>query len=109
MMFLRLWLIGVYFCSVNQAELMCGFIEFCVELKSVSEGGAAAEMDGEGGRSPQPAEQDGSNKNAREGRRGMLRRQSSVVCSRVHSLNTISYVDNGEPRVHLFSPSIITV
>ncbi|XP_040039103.1 FERM domain-containing protein 8 [Gasterosteus aculeatus] len=80
----------------KQAELMCGFIEFCVELKSVSEGGAAAEMDGEGGRSPQPAEQDGSNKNAREGRRGMLRRQSSVVCSRVHSLNTISYVDNGK-------------
>lgn len=76
---------------------MSGFIEFCVELKSASEGGAAAEMDGE---VPlQPAAQDGGNKNGRGGRRGMLQRQNSVVCSRVHTLSTISYVDNGEPSV----------
>lgn len=75
---------------------MSGFIEFCVELKSVSEGGAAAEMDGEVSQPQQPAGQDVSNTNGRGGRRGMLHRQSSVVCSRVHSLNTISYVDNGE-------------
>uniref|UniRef100_A0A7N8Y2L4 FERM domain-containing protein 8 n=1 Tax=Mastacembelus armatus TaxID=205130 RepID=A0A7N8Y2L4_9TELE len=80
----------------KQAELMSGFIEFCVELKSASEGGAAADTDGEVSASQQPTAQDGSNKNGRGGRRGMLRRQSSVVCSRVHSLNTISYVDNGK-------------
>uniref|UniRef100_A0A668AWY4 FERM domain-containing protein 8 n=1 Tax=Myripristis murdjan TaxID=586833 RepID=A0A668AWY4_9TELE len=57
----------------KQAELMSGLIEFCVELKS-----------------------DGSTERARGGHRGKLRRQSSVVCSRVHSLNTISYVDNGK-------------
>ncbi|XP_020499001.1 FERM domain-containing protein 8 [Labrus bergylta] len=79
----------------KQAELMSGLIEFCVELKSGSEGGAAAEMDGEAS-SQQPAGQDDSSKNGRGGRRGMLRRQSSVLCSRVHSLNTISYVDNGK-------------
>lgn len=73
---------------------MSGFIEFCVELKSVSEGGASAETGGEV--SQQTAGADTSSKNGRGGRRGMLHRQSSVVCSRVHSLNTISYVDNGE-------------
>ncbi len=75
---------------------MSGFIEYCVELRSASEGGAAAEVDGEVSVSQQTAAQDGSNKNGRGGRRGMLHRQNSVVCSRVHSLNTISYVDNGE-------------
>lgn len=79
---------------------MSGFIEFCVELRSASEGGASAETDGEVSLSRQPDGQDGSNKNGRGGRRGMLRRQSSVVCSRVHSLNTISYVDNGESSGH---------
>ncbi|XP_019115116.1 FERM domain-containing protein 8 isoform X2 [Larimichthys crocea] len=80
----------------KQAELMSGFIEFCVELKSASEGAAAAEIDGEASLSQQPAGKEGGNKNGRGGRRGMLHRQSSVVCSRVHSLNTISYVDNGK-------------
>ncbi|KAF3706638.1 FERM domain-containing protein 8 [Channa argus] len=80
----------------KQAELMSGFIEFCVELKSVSEAVAAAETDGEVSLSQQPTGQECSNKNGRGGRRGMLRRQSSVVSSRVHSLNTISYVDNGK-------------
>lgn len=70
---------------------MSGFIEFCVELKSGSEGGAAVETDGE--ELPQPT---GQHKNGRGGRRGMLHRQNSVVCSRVHTLNTISYVDTGE-------------
>lgn len=83
--------------SVDQAELMSGFIEFCVELKSMSEGGAAAETDGEA--SLEPAGQEGGYKNGRGGRRGMLHRQNSVVCSRVHALNTISYVDNGECNV----------
>lgn len=79
---------------VDQAGLMSGFIEFCVELKSGSEGGAAVETDGE--ELPQSANQDDRQKNGRGGRRGMLHRQNSVVCSRVHTLNTISYVDTGE-------------
>ncbi|KAM4620671.1 FERM domain-containing protein 8 isoform 1-T2 [Polymixia lowei] len=81
----------------KQAELMSGLIEFCVELRSASEGGAAAEADGEVSPSQQPAGHDGGGKKeGRGGQRGKLRRQSSVVCSRVHSLNTISYVDNGK-------------
>ncbi|KAM9333092.1 FERM domain-containing protein 8 [Pholidichthys leucotaenia] len=80
----------------KEAELMSGFIEFCVELKSASEGGAAAETDGEVSLSQQPTGPDGSSKNGRGGRRGRLQRQASVVCSRVHTLNTISYVDNGK-------------
>uniref|UniRef100_A0A1A7YHW2 FERM domain-containing protein 8 n=1 Tax=Iconisemion striatum TaxID=60296 RepID=A0A1A7YHW2_9TELE len=76
----------------KQAELMSGFIEFCVELRSASEGGAAAEANHEAGLS----EREAGAKNGRGGRRGMLQRQSSVVCSRVDSLNTIDYVDNGK-------------
>ncbi|MEQ2161757.1 hypothetical protein GOODEAATRI_012799 [Goodea atripinnis] len=80
----------------KQAELMSGFIEFCVELKSASEGGAAAETGSEEGVSQERAGPEASTRNGRGGRRGMLQRQSSVVCSRIHSLNTISYVDNGK-------------
>ncbi|XP_077596310.1 FERM domain-containing protein 8 [Stigmatopora nigra] len=80
----------------KQAELMSGFIEFCVELRSMSEGAAAVETDGDASRSQQACGKDDSGKNGRGGRRGMLRRQSSAVCSRVHSLNTINYVDNGK-------------
>ncbi|XP_014913847.1 FERM domain-containing protein 8 [Poecilia latipinna] len=76
----------------KQAELMSGFIEFCVELMSTSEGGAANEP----GVPQEPARQEAGTRNGRGGRRGMLQRQGSVVCSRVHSLNTISYVDNGK-------------
>lgn len=75
---------------------MSGFIEFCVELKSASEGGATAETDSEASPSQQPAGEDGSSRNGRGGRRGKLHRQGSVVCSRMQALNTISYVDNGE-------------
>ncbi|CAL9685829.1 unnamed protein product [Knipowitschia caucasica] len=81
----------------KQAELMSGFIEYCVELKCVSEAAAAAAADSDGQTSHSEASgKDSSSKNGRGGRRGLLRRQSSVVCSRVHSLNTISYVDNGK-------------
>lgn len=73
---------------------MSGFIEFCVELNSGSEGGAAGETDRED--VPQSANQEDRHKNGRGGRRGMLHRQNSVVCSRVHTLNTISYVDTGK-------------
>lgn len=85
----------VFLLSVDQAELMSGFIEFCVELKSASEGvAAAANVDGA---VPQLSTgHEGGNRNGRGGRRGMLHRQNSVVCSRVHTLSTINYVDNGE-------------
>uniref|UniRef100_A0AAZ3P8N7 FERM domain-containing protein 8 n=1 Tax=Oncorhynchus tshawytscha TaxID=74940 RepID=A0AAZ3P8N7_ONCTS len=80
----------------KQAELMSGLIEFCVELQSAAEGGAATETDNDVSLSHQPAGQAGNSDRGRGGRRGKLRRQSSVVCSRVHTLNTISYVDNGK-------------
>ncbi|KAG5284654.1 hypothetical protein AALO_G00029030 [Alosa alosa] len=80
----------------KQAELMSGLIEFCVELRSAGEA-AASGTDGEvaPAQTP-PAGQEGTTERARGNRRGKLRRQSSVVCSRVHSLNTISYVDDGK-------------
>lgn len=82
----------------NQAELMSGFIEFCVELKSTSETGAVAEADGgeNPSQSKQPGGPEGSGRNGRGGRRAVLQRQPSVVCSRVGALNTISYVADGE-------------
>ncbi|KAJ8384601.1 hypothetical protein AAFF_G00200380 [Aldrovandia affinis] len=79
----------------KQAELMSGLIEFCVELGTTADG-AATGTDGELTLSQQPPGQPGAGGRARGGRRGKLRRQSSVVCSRVHSLNTISYVDDGK-------------
>ncbi|XP_036380503.1 FERM domain-containing protein 8 [Megalops cyprinoides] len=79
----------------KQAELMSGLIEFCVELGAVADG-AATGTDGDLTLSQQPSGQGGASGRARGGRRGKLRRQSSVVCSRVHSLNTISYVDDGK-------------
>lgn len=75
---------------------MSGFIEFCVEMRSATQGGAAAEPGIEGDVPQEPAGQEANSRNGRGGRRGMLQRQGSVLCSRVHSLNTISYVDNGE-------------
>lgn len=74
---------------------MSGLIEFCVELRSAGDA-AATGADGEVAPVQQPAGQVGTAERARGNRRGKLRRQSSVVCSRVHSLNTISYVDDGE-------------
>lgn len=71
---------------VFQAELMSGLIEFCVELRSIGDA-AASQM---------ASAQEESVEGARGRRAGKVRRQSSVVCSRVHTLNTISYVDDGE-------------
>lgn len=84
----------------KQAELMSGLIEFCVELRSAGEAAAVAAaatgMDGEVSPTQAPTSQPGTTERPRGNRRGKLRRQSSVVCSRVHSLNTISYVDDGK-------------
>ncbi|XP_030648458.1 FERM domain-containing protein 8 [Chanos chanos] len=79
----------------KQAELMSGLIEFCVELRSVGEA-AATGTDGEVTPSQPPAGQVASGEKSKASRQAKLRRQSSVVCSRVHSLNTISYVDDGK-------------
>ncbi|XP_076875650.1 FERM domain-containing protein 8 isoform X2 [Brachyhypopomus gauderio] len=78
----------------KQAELMSGLIEFCVELRAVGE--ASASADGEASPSHTPAGQVGGDERVREQRRRKLRRQNSVVCSRVHTLSTISYVDDGK-------------
>ncbi|XP_046716767.1 FERM domain-containing protein 8 isoform X2 [Silurus meridionalis] len=70
----------------KQAELMNGLIEFCVELRSVGDA-AASQM-------ASAAEDcvDGASRR----RVGKVHRQNSVVCSRVHTLSTISYVDDGK-------------
>lgn len=74
---------------------MNGLIEFCVELSSGESG--ATGTDGEVTPSQAPSERVETSDKTPERRRGKLRRQSSVVCSRVHSLNTISYVvDDGK-------------
>ncbi|XP_067113145.1 FERM domain-containing protein 8 [Osmerus mordax] len=82
----------------KQAELMSGLIEFCVELRSTSE--AAAAVSEEDGVAPLPQTEERGGRGGGDGglgaRRGKLRRQSSVVCSRVNSLSTIDYVDNGK-------------
>ncbi|XP_058267923.1 FERM domain-containing protein 8 [Hemibagrus wyckioides] len=70
----------------KQAELMSGLIEFCVELRSVGDA-AASQM---------ASAQEQSAEGARGRRAGKVRRQNSVVCSRVHTLSTISYVDDGK-------------
>ncbi|XP_035290188.1 FERM domain-containing protein 8 [Anguilla rostrata] len=79
----------------KRAELMSGLIEFCVELGTVADGEASG-TDGEVALSQEASGPAGASGRARGGRRGKLRRQSSVVCSRVHTLNTISYVDDGK-------------
>ncbi|XP_061104434.1 FERM domain-containing protein 8 [Conger conger] len=79
----------------KQAELMSGLIEFCVELGAAAEAEAAG-TDGELAPSQQAPGGAGASGRGRGGRRGKLRRQSSVVCSRVHTLSTISYVDDGK-------------
>ncbi|XP_051973614.1 FERM domain-containing protein 8-like [Xyrauchen texanus] len=79
----------------KQSELMSGLIEFCVELRSVGESSATG-TDGEVTPSQGPSGQVEGSEKTREKRQGKLRRLSSVVCSRVHSLNTISYVDDGK-------------
>ncbi|XP_017581215.1 FERM domain-containing protein 8 isoform X1 [Pygocentrus nattereri] len=84
----------------KQAELMSGLIEFCVELRSVGDAAAAATgTDGDAAVLNTPAGQSPVGQVGRERppeRRGRLRRQSSVLCSRVHTLSTISYVDDGK-------------
>ncbi|XP_004383792.1 FERM domain-containing protein 8 isoform X1 [Trichechus manatus latirostris] len=72
----------------KQAELMSGLIEYCIELNQAVEP-AAPQDSGSGptsapGSLPPPTQ------------RPKLRRQGSVVCSRIQHLSTIDYVDDGK-------------
>uniref|UniRef100_A0A9L0JHI8 FERM domain-containing protein 8 n=1 Tax=Equus asinus TaxID=9793 RepID=A0A9L0JHI8_EQUAS len=72
----------------KQAELMSSLIEYCIELNHTAEPAATQEsMSGPSaapGSLPPPAQ------------RPQLRRQGSVVCSRIQHLSTIDYVEEGE-------------
>lgn len=72
----------------KQAELMSSLIEYCIELNQVAEP-VAPQDSATGPRAapgslPPPAQ------------RPKLRRQSSVVCSRIQHLSTIDYVEDGQ-------------
>ncbi|KAM6158921.1 FERM domain-containing protein 8 [Rhynchocyon petersi] len=72
----------------KQAELMSGLIEYCIELNQAEE--PTAPQDSGSGHttalgSSQPSMQ-----------RPKLRRQGSVVCSRLQHLSTIDYVEDGK-------------
>lgn len=65
---------------------MSGLIEYCIELNQTSEPAAPQEnVPGPAAGSPPPPAQ-----------RPQLRRQGSVVCSRLQHLSTIDYVEEGE-------------
>ncbi|XP_006860993.1 PREDICTED: FERM domain-containing protein 8 [Chrysochloris asiatica] len=72
----------------KQAELMSSLIEYCIELNQAVEPTAPQECDSgpnlDSGSSPPPTQ------------RPKLRRQGSVVCSRIQHLSTIDYVDDGK-------------
>uniref|UniRef100_A0A2R8PFU7 FERM domain-containing protein 8 n=1 Tax=Callithrix jacchus TaxID=9483 RepID=A0A2R8PFU7_CALJA len=72
----------------KQAELMSSLIEYCIELSQAAE--SAGPQDSatgpplDPGSSPAPVQ------------RPKLRRQGSVVCSRIQHLSTIDYVEDGK-------------
>uniref|UniRef100_A0A8C5UUZ6 FERM domain containing 8 n=1 Tax=Microcebus murinus TaxID=30608 RepID=A0A8C5UUZ6_MICMU len=72
----------------KQAELMSGLIEYCIELNQAAEPAAPQESvpgpPAAPTSSPPPAQ------------RPKLRRQGSVVCSRIQHLSTIDYVEDGK-------------
>ncbi|KAM8817986.1 FERM domain-containing protein 8 [Rhynchonycteris naso] len=72
----------------KQAELMSSLIEYCIELSQASEPAAPQES------ASGPSEAPGSLSPLTQ--RPQLRRQSSVVCSRIQHLSTIDYVEEGE-------------
>ncbi|XP_030619453.1 FERM domain-containing protein 8 isoform X4 [Delphinapterus leucas] len=72
----------------KQAELMSSLIEYCIELSQATEPAtpqeSAASPASAAGSSPPPTQHP------------QLRRQGSVVCSRIQHLSTIDYVEEGE-------------
>lgn len=84
----------------SQAELMSSLIEYCIELNQAAEPAAPQEsLSGPAG---------GPGSSAPPTQRPQLRRQSSVVCSRIQHLSTIDYVEEGErplcgPRTRVYT------
>ncbi|XP_068411938.1 FERM domain-containing protein 8 [Eschrichtius robustus] len=72
----------------KQAELMSSLIEYCIELSQAAE--PAAPQESAAGAASAP----GNSPHATQ--RPQLRRQGSVVCSRIQHLSTIDYVEEGE-------------
>ncbi|CAI9167172.1 unnamed protein product [Rangifer tarandus platyrhynchus] len=70
----------------KQAELMSSLIEYCIELSQAAEPAASHEAG--------PTSASGSLPPPHQ--RPQLRRQGSVVCSRIQHLSTIDYVEEGE-------------
>ncbi|XP_043828853.1 FERM domain-containing protein 8 isoform X2 [Dromiciops gliroides] len=73
----------------KQAELMSGLIEYCIELSLAKEAAPTQETKVSPTAIPGPQPPSAS-------QRHKLRRQSSVVCSRLQHLATIDYVDDGK-------------
>ncbi|XP_028660001.1 FERM domain-containing protein 8 [Erpetoichthys calabaricus] len=69
----------------KQAELMSGLIEYCLELSSLEVAGLETGDASTSNNSSQRVVE----------KRGKLKRQNSVVCSRIQNLATINYVDDG--------------
>uniref|UniRef100_A0A8C2MLM2 FERM domain-containing protein 8 n=1 Tax=Cricetulus griseus TaxID=10029 RepID=A0A8C2MLM2_CRIGR len=74
--------------SPPQAELMSGLIEYCIELSQASE----PTLPQESASGPQEA----PSSSPPPTQRPKLRRQGSVVCSRIQHLSTIDYVEDGK-------------
>ncbi|XP_058382418.1 FERM domain-containing protein 8 [Diceros bicornis minor] len=72
----------------KQAELMSSLIEYCIELNQAAE--AAAPQESVSGPHSAPSSL------PPPAQRPQLRRQGSVVCSRIQHLSTIDYVEEGE-------------
>lgn len=72
----------------KQAELMSGLIEYCIELSQAAE----PALPQESAASPHEA----PSSSAPPTQRPKLRRQGSVVCSRIQHLSTIDYVEDGQ-------------
>ncbi|XP_012972238.1 FERM domain-containing protein 8 isoform X2 [Mesocricetus auratus] len=77
----------------KQAELMSGLIEYCIELSQAAEPTLPQESASGSQEAPSPSPP--------PTQRPKLRRQGSVVCSRIQHLSTIDYVedDKGVKRV----------
>ncbi|XP_027264350.1 FERM domain-containing protein 8 isoform X6 [Cricetulus griseus] len=74
--------------SREKAELMSGLIEYCIELSQASE----PTLPQESASGPQEA----PSSSPPPTQRPKLRRQGSVVCSRIQHLSTIDYVEDGK-------------
>ncbi|XP_026637125.1 FERM domain-containing protein 8 [Microtus ochrogaster] len=72
----------------KQAELMSGLIEYCIELSQAAESTLPQDSASGPQEAPSPSPP--------PTQRPKLRRQGSVVCSRLQHLSTIDYVEDGK-------------